>query len=196
VCVCVCVCVCAVCVWCVCVCLLCVYALTWDVFNRGWLRCGHPPGRGRWHAPSSRHLRAMLSVCGRCSFGGLGCCSCRVCLCRCRGCCYLSVCVCVNCWSFYRWCSRATTHDNGNYARCSLLTMYVVCVRVCVCVCVCVCVYVCGTGDGGPALKVAIGSWRRLPPKHLNIFKGAPLRPSKPLSDQFPVRVCSRPLCI
>ena len=25
---------------------------------------------------------------------GLGCCSCRVCVCRCRGCCSLSVCVC------------------------------------------------------------------------------------------------------
>jgi len=51
--------------------------------------------RGRWHAPSSRHLRALLSVCGGCSFGGLGCCSFRVCLCvcRCRGCCSLSVCV-------------------------------------------------------------------------------------------------------
>jgi len=36
-----------------------------------WLRHGHPPGRGRWHAPSSRHLRALLSVCGGCSFGGL-----------------------------------------------------------------------------------------------------------------------------
>ena len=40
----------------------------------------NPPGRGRWHAPSSRHYRALLSVCGRCSFGGLGCCSCRVCV--------------------------------------------------------------------------------------------------------------------
>jgi len=54
------------------------------------------PRRGRWHAPSSRHLRALLSVCGGCLFEGLGCCSCRVCvsvsggvvLCRC-------VCVCV-----------------------------------------------------------------------------------------------------
>jgi len=47
---------------------------------------------GRWHAPSSRHLRAVLSVCGRCSVGHLGCCSCRVrvCRCRCRG----SCCVC------------------------------------------------------------------------------------------------------
>jgi len=60
-----------------------------------WLWRGHPPGRGRWHAPSSRHLRALLSVCRRCSFGGLGCCSRRVCVCRCRGCCSLSVCVCV-----------------------------------------------------------------------------------------------------
>ena len=44
-------------------------------------------------SPSS--LRALLSICGRCSFGGLGCCSCRVRVCRCRGCCSLSVCVCV-----------------------------------------------------------------------------------------------------
>jgi len=43
---------------------------------------------------TSRHLRALLSVCGRCSFGGSGCCSCRVRVCRCRGCCSLSVCVC------------------------------------------------------------------------------------------------------
>ena len=47
----------------------------------------YPTGRGRWHAPSSRHLRALLSVCGGCSFGGVGCCSCRVCVC---------VCVCVS----------------------------------------------------------------------------------------------------
>ena len=32
--------------------------------------------------------------------------------------------------------------------------------------------------------------------KHLDIFKGAPLRLQKSLSDQFPVRVCSCPLCI
>ena len=46
---------------------------------------------------------ALLSVCGGCSFGGLGCCSCRVCVCvcRCRGCWSLSVCVCVSCWYFY-----------------------------------------------------------------------------------------------
>jgi len=35
---------------------------------------------------------------------------------------------------------------------------------------------------------------RRLPPKHLDIFNGAPRRLPKPLSDQFPVRVCSCPL--
>ena len=51
------------------------------------------------HAPSSRHLRALLNVCGGCSFGGLGCCSCRVCVCR--WCCSLSVCVCVTCFSYY-----------------------------------------------------------------------------------------------
>ena len=33
-------------------------------------------------------------------------------------------------------------------------------------------------------------------PKHLDIFQGAPLRLPKPLSDQFPVRVCSCSLCI
>jgi len=43
--------------------------------------------------PSSRHLRALLSVCGGCSFGGLGCCSCRVCV----GGGVLCQCVCV--WS-------------------------------------------------------------------------------------------------
>jgi len=45
--------------------------------------CAHShrhPGHGRWHAPSSRHLRALLSVCDKCSFGGLGRCSCRVCV--------------------------------------------------------------------------------------------------------------------
>jgi len=29
----------------------------------------------------SRHRRALLSVWGRCSFGGLGCCSCRLRVC-------------------------------------------------------------------------------------------------------------------
>ena len=31
------------------------------------------------------------------------------------------------------------------------------------------------------------------PPKHLDIFKRAPLRLPKPFSDWFPVRVCSCP---
>jgi len=57
----------------------------------------HPGVGGGTHRRSSRHLRALLSVCGRCSFGGLGCCSCLVCVCRCRGCCSLLVCVCVTC---------------------------------------------------------------------------------------------------
>jgi len=48
-----------------------------------------------WHAPSSRHLRAFLSVCGGCSFGGLGCCSCRVCVCVGVGGVVLCRCVCV-----------------------------------------------------------------------------------------------------
>ena len=34
------------------------------------------------------------------------------------------------------------------------------------------------------------------PRVNLDIFKGAPLRLRNPRSDQFPVRVCSRPLCI
>ena len=41
------------------------------------------------------------------------------------------------------------------------------------------------TGGGGLALKAARGSRRRLPPKHLDTFKGAPRRLPKPLSDQF-----------
>jgi len=36
----------------------------------------------------------------------------------------------------------------------------------------------------------------RLPPKHLDIFKGVHLRLPTQLSDPFPVRVCSCPLCI
>ena len=44
--------------------------------------------------------------------------------------------------------------------------------------------------------KAAVGSRRRLPPRHLDIFKGAPLRLPKPLVDPFSVRVCSCPLCI
>jgi len=46
-------------------------------------------------APSSRHLRALLSFCGGCSFAGLGCCSCRMCVCRCGG---VVLCVCVCMW--------------------------------------------------------------------------------------------------
>ena len=41
--------------------------------------------------------------------------------------------------------------------------------------------------------------WRRgvdSAPKHLDIFQGASLRLPKPLSDQYPVRVCTCPLCI
>jgi len=34
------------------------------------------------------------------------------------------------------------------------------------------------------------------PPKHLDIFQAAPLKLQTPLSNQFPVRVCSCPLCI
>jgi len=60
-----------------------------------------PPQCGRWHAPSSRHLRALFSVCGRCSFGGLGCCSCRVCVCVGVGGGVLCRCVCVTCFSSY-----------------------------------------------------------------------------------------------
>jgi len=41
------------------------------MYSQNRLRRGHPPGRGRWHAPSSRHRWALLSACGRCSFGGL-----------------------------------------------------------------------------------------------------------------------------
>ena len=53
------------------------------------------------------------------------------------------------------------------------------------------------TGGGGPALKAAIKvAASTSPPRHLDIFKGAPLRLPKPLSDQFPVRVGSCPLCI
>ena len=61
------------------------------------LLCSHS------HGESSRHLRALLSVCGGHSFGGLRCCSCRVCVCvgvggvvLCR-CVCVCVCVCVTC---------------------------------------------------------------------------------------------------
>jgi len=53
------------------------------------------------------------------------------------------------------------------------------------------------SGGGGPALKAATRvAASPPPPKHLDIFNGAPLRLPKPLSDLFPVRVCSCPLCI
>jgi len=51
-------------------------------------------------------------------------------------------------------------------------------------------------GGGGPAPQAATRVAASTPPlKHLDIFQGAPLRLPKRLSDQFPVRVCSCPLC-
>ena len=44
----------------------------------------------------------------------------------------------------------------------------------------------------GPTLRAP----ENPPVKDLDIFKGAPLRLPKPLSDQLPVRLCSCPLCI
>jgi len=58
----------------------------------GWQSRSSPE---RWDAPSSRHFRALLSVCGRCSFGGLGCCSSRVRVCVGVGGVVLCRCVCV-----------------------------------------------------------------------------------------------------
>jgi len=63
------------------------------------------------------------------------------------------------------------------------------------CVCVCLCVY-------APIYVYShIRIWPQgrgidYPPKHLDISKGAPLRLPTPLSDQFPVRVCSCACCI
>jgi len=54
-----------------------------------WLWRCHPPGYWRWYAPSSRHLRSLLSEGGDSSCGRLWCCSCRVF-------------VCVTCFSSYR----------------------------------------------------------------------------------------------
>ena len=51
-------------------------------------------------------------------------------------------------------------------------------------------------GAAGRRLRRPLGLRRRLRPQHLDIFHGAPLRLPKPRSDQFPVRVCSCPLCI
>jgi len=55
----------------------------------------HRPSRGRWHAPSSRHLRALLSVCGEVFVWGSGVffLSC-VCVCV-SGMLFLCRCVCV-----------------------------------------------------------------------------------------------------
>jgi len=60
-------------------------------------RRSHPPGCGRWYAPSSRHLRALLSVCGGCLFGGLVCCSCCVCVSVSGALFSVGVCLCVTC---------------------------------------------------------------------------------------------------
>jgi len=46
------------------------------------------------------------------------------------------------------------------------------------------------------SLRRPLGSRRRLPPQASRYIPGAPLRLPKPLSDQFPVRVCSCSLCI
>jgi len=57
----------------------------------------------------------------RCSFGGPGCCSCHLRVCRCRGCCSLyvcvCVCVCVTCWFLYPRTSplRCSTSWRGGY---------------------------------------------------------------------------------
>jgi len=61
------------------------------------------------HAPSSRHLRALLSVCGRCSFGGLGRCSCRVCV----GGAVLCRCVCVWPVDLFTWPAAAAAASCG-----------------------------------------------------------------------------------
>jgi len=53
-----------------------------------------------------------------------------------------------------------------------------------------------GGGGGGGGGKTAVGSRRRLPPKHLELSKGAPLRLPQPCSDPIRVRVCSCTLCI
>ena len=52
-------------------------------------------------------------------------------------------------------------------------------------------------GAAGRRPRRPLGSRRRLPPLTSRyLFKGDPLRLPKPLSDQFPVRVCSCPLCL
>jgi len=60
-------------------------------------RCGgegtHPGVGGGTHRRRATFERCEAFVGG--VREGLGCCSCRVCACRCRGCCSLLVCVCV-----------------------------------------------------------------------------------------------------
>ena len=63
------------------------------IHTRSFTPMIRPPGRGRWHAPSSRHLRALLSVCGGCSLTVWGAVL-VVCVCRYRGV-VLCRCVCV-----------------------------------------------------------------------------------------------------
>jgi len=65
----------------------------------------------------------------------------------------------------------------------------------CVDECVCACVHACGYVRMWRVTR-PMGRGVDSLPKHLDIFKGAPRRLPKPLSDWFPVRVCSCPLCI
>jgi len=72
--------------------VVCCSCCVCDLFLFSHFGLTHPPGRGWWYSPSSRHLWALLSV----GWGGvvrvvvcLWCCSCRVV-------------VCVTCFSCYR----------------------------------------------------------------------------------------------
>jgi len=51
-------------------------------------------------------------------------------------------------------------------------------------------------GGGGPAPKAAPRVAASTPPPASRYIPGSSLRLPKPLSDQFPVRVCSCPPCI
>jgi len=53
--------------------------------------------------------------------------------------------------------------------------------------------YSCARGVDSPSKHLGISKGAS---EHLGISKGASLKLPKPLSDQFPVCVCSRPLCI
>ena len=79
----------------------------------GWVRVNPPwkvlQVKTSWERPSSKVVRTSLIILHRflilqCLWAvfvwDLGCCSCRVRVCRCRGCCSLPVCVWVTCWSF------------------------------------------------------------------------------------------------